>query len=285
MIIYNVDSLQIYTNPDQKIVAKISKEVEIPAGTDYFIKYNSKNLTLEEQINPATLRLSDNIKKAIAKSPNWIQRDLTRQFKYIDNPEKYAGLILNASKKYTDEIAFSIACSPLGNVAQAELIRDNAYYLYKIDKLVQYADIIDFDDDSGNYYSTIRYYIIENGIEKRLEYPMEIYYWYVVHPGLLGENVEYVYEKFWREYLFYHNDLGHPLLKEKLSDIYYLWDCESYSQEGNRLWKKNIEEHPTAIEAISYWTGKTVKYLAIGDRPNQPNIIAHEHNGFCGEIQ
>jgi len=24
---------------------------------------------------------------------------------------------------------------------------------------------------------------------------------------------------------------------------------------------------------------------AVGDRPNQPNIIAHEHNGWCGELQ
>jgi len=283
--IFNVNSVQIYSNLDYKIVTKLSKEVEIPAGTDYYIKYDSQNLTLVDQINPYTHGLSNNVKTAIAKSPCWIQRDLTRQFNNIDNPETYADLILNSSKKYTDEIAFSIACSPLGDVAQAELIWDNAYYIYKIDKLVQYADIIDYDDESGNYYSTIRYYIIENGTKKQLEYPMEIYYWYVVHPELLGENAEYVYGKIWRDYLIHHNDLGHPLLKEKLSNIYYLWDCESYSQNSSRLWKKSIKEHPTAIEAISYWIGKTVTYLATGDRPNQPNIIAHEHNGFCGEIQ
>ena len=284
-IIYNVNSIQIYNKLDQKIVAKLSKEVEIPAGTDYFIKYDPENLTLNDQINSFTCGLSNKIVNAIVKSPCWIQRDLTRQFKYLNNPEEYADLILNASKKYTDEIAFSIAYSPLGEVAQAELIWDNTYYIYEIDKLIKYADIIDYDDESGNYYSTIRYYVLENGIRKQFEYPMEIYYWYVVHPELLGENAEYVYGKFWRDYLFYHNDLGYPLLKEKLSNIYYLWDCGSYSQGGNRLWRDCIEEHSTAIEAISYWIGKTVKYLATGDRPNQPNIIAHEHNGFCGELQ
>ena len=284
-IIDSVYSAKNSTNLDQKIVAKLSKEVEIPAGSDYYIKFYSENLTLDDQITPYTNGLSDNVKNAIAKSPRWIQRDLARQFQYLANPEEYANLILDANKKYTDKIAFSIACSPLGDVAQAEVIWDNAFYLYEIDKWIQYADIIDYDDGSGNYYSTIRYYILENGIEKQVEYPMEIYYWYIVHPELLGENAEYVYGKFWREYLFYHNDIGYPLLKEKLSNIDYLWDCTSYSQGGNRLWKQCIKEHPTAIEAVSYWIGKTVKYLATGDRPNQPNIIAHEHNGFCGEIQ
>ena len=53
-VIYNVNSIQIYSNLDRKIVAKLSKEVEIPAGTDYFIKYDSKNLTLNDQTNPFT---------------------------------------------------------------------------------------------------------------------------------------------------------------------------------------------------------------------------------------
>ncbi|MCK4902033.1 MAG: hypothetical protein KAS76_01650, partial [Thermoplasmatales archaeon] len=88
-----------------------------------------------------------------------------------------------------------------------------------------------------------------------------------------------------RDYLFNHNDLGYPLLKEKLSEINYLWDCKSYSQPGHRLWTWSMENHPTAIEAISYWIGKTVPEQAYGDRPGQPNVIAHEHNGWCGELQ
>jgi hypothetical protein len=46
-----------------------------------------------------------------------------------------------------------------------------------------------------------------------------------------------------------------------------------------------MENHPTAVEAISYWIGKTVPAQAFGDRPGQPNIIAHEHNGWCGELK
>lgn len=281
-----VSSVKSSSYSDQSIVSKISREIEIPAGSDYYIKFDSEKLTLEgQEIDSYSKGLSEKAIFAIAKSPTWVQRDLTRQFHAIDSPEEYADLILNVSKKYVDEIAFSIACSPLDTVPSVDVVRDNVFFLYENDKWIRYADIIDYDNDTGNYYSTIRYKVIENGIEKQFEYPKEIYYWYVVHPELSSEDASYIYERFWREYLFYHNDLGYPLLKEKLSTIEYLWDCQSYPQPANRLWKWSMENHPTAIEAISYWIGKTVPYQAIGDRPGQPNIIAHEHNGWCGELQ
>jgi hypothetical protein len=279
-------SLGSSIHPDQKIVTNISRDIEIPAGSDYYIKFSSENLSLEgHEIESYSSGLSEKVKAAIAKSPNWIQRELTRQFHAINTPEEYADLLLNTSKKYADEVAFSIACSPLGNVPTVEVIRDNVFFLYENNKWIEYADILDYDDGMGGYYSTVRYKVIENGTEKLFEYPKEIYYWYVVQPKISSETAMYIYDNFWRDYLFNHNDLGYPLLKEKLANIKYLWDCESYSQPGNRLWKWSIENHPTAIEAISYWIGKTVPAQAIGSRPGQPNKIAHEHNGWCGELQ
>jgi len=285
-IVDSVYPMKNSPNINPKIVTKLSKEIEIPSGSDYYIKFSSEKLSLDdEEIIPHASGLSDKVKEAIAKSPHWIQRELTRQFQSISNPEEYSDLILDSSKKYVDEIAFSIACSPLGKVPQIEVIQDNVFYLYDNDESIQYADIVDYDNGSGNYYSTVRYVIIEDGTEKQLEYPKEIYYWYIVHPELIGGNAKYVYEEFWRDYLLNHNDIGYPLLKEKISDINYLWDCKSYSQGKDRLWKDSMEEHPTAIEGISYWIGKTVPHGAMGDRPNQPNLIAHEHNGWCGELQ
>jgi len=279
-------SVKTSSYPNQRIVTKISRQIEIPAGSDYYIKFSSENLSLEgQEIESYSSGLSEKMKAAITKSPNWIQRELTRQFHAIDNSEEYADLILDASKKYADEIAFSIACSPLGNVPSVEVIRDNVFFLYENDQWIKYADIVDYDDGLGGYYSTIRYKVIENGTEKLFEYPKDIYYWYVVQPKISSENAECIYGNFWRDYLFNHNDIGYPLLKEKLASIDYLWDCESYYQHKNRLWKWCMENHPTAIEAISYWIGKTVPAQAIGDRPGQPNIIAHEHNGWCGELQ
>jgi hypothetical protein len=271
---------------NQQIISKISKEIEIPAKSDYYVKFSSSNLSLEEQhIDAYTKGLNNKILLSIAKSPNWIQRELTRQFKAINDSEEYAILLLNASKRITDELAFSIACSPLGTVPPVQVVEDNIVTLQKIDNWIEYADIKDYKHNSGDYYSTVQYKVLENGTEKLFEYPKDIYYWYVVHPKISHETCKYIYETFWRDYYFYHNDIGYPLLMEKIARIDFLWDCESYFQHKNRSWKWSMDNHPTAIEAISYWVGKTVPVQAIGTRPGQPNEIAHEHNGWCGELQ
>jgi hypothetical protein len=271
---------------EQKIISSVFREIEIPPGSDYFIRFDSQNLTLKQKsVVPVTNGLSENVIAAIAKSPRWIQSRLTSQFHALNDPQSYANLLLNSSTRYADEIAFSIACCAEGRVPSAALLLENAESLYEHDQWIAYADIVDYDDGTGNYYSTIKYTVLENGTVKTFELPPEIYYWYVVHPVLTAEEVDATYGPLWRNYLFEHNDLGYPLLKEKLSTIQYLWDCESYYQPSGRLWSVCIQQHPTAIEAISYWIGKTVPNPAIGDRPGQASVIAHEHNGWCGELQ
>lgn len=268
------------------MVSRISREIDLEPGSDYFIRFDRQNLTLNgEDLNPLTQELSELVLGAIVKSPRWIQPRLTSQFQTLDDPESYANILLNASKQYADEIAFSIACCPSGKVPSAAILKENAETLYEHDSWISYADIIENDDGMGNYSSTIRYRLLENGTETSLVLPPEIYYWYVVHPKNTNEEIDNVYGPLWREYLFNHNDLGYPLLKEKLSTIEYLWDCQSYFQPAGRLWSVCINEHPTAIEAVSYWIGKTVPNQAIGDRPTQASVIAHEHNGWCGELQ
>jgi hypothetical protein len=285
-IIGTARSFDTAISSDQSMVSKISREIEIPPESDYYIRFDSQNLTLQPQvIEPSANGLSENVIAAIAKSPRWIQPRLTSQFHNLSDSESYADVLLNSSKKYADEIAFSIACCPGGRVPSIVFLKENAETLYEHDQWIHYADIVEYDDGTGNYYSTIRYAVLENGTERHFEIPAEIYYWYVVHPKTITEDIDAEYGPLWRNYLFEHNDLGYPLLKEKLSTIQYLWDCESYFQPGGRLWSVCINQHPTAIEAISYWIGKTVPNPAIGDRPGQSCVIAHEHNGWCGELQ
>ncbi|HVQ00678.1 MAG TPA: hypothetical protein VMT57_04110, partial [Candidatus Thermoplasmatota archaeon] len=263
---------------DQQIISMITKDAEIPAGSDYYIKFDAQNLTLKEkEILPRASGLSDTVIAAIAKAPCWIRAALTRQFHNLSDPEPYASLLINAMKAYTDEIAFSIACCPGGKVPPAEILKENVYSLYNNDQWITYADILDYDDGNGNYYSTIRYQVLDNGTGQWFTLPPEIYYWYIVHPKLTMADIDDTYGALWRNYLFNHNDLGYPLLKEKLSTIQYLWDNSSYYQGAYRLWTPSITEHPTAIEAVSYWVGKTVPNPAVGDRPGKPSIIAHEH--------
>jgi hypothetical protein len=271
---------------EQPVVSMVTQEIEIPPNSDYYVRFDPENNSLLTQnIVPSTQGLSEKSIAAIAKSPRWIQPRLTSQFHDLENPESYADVLLNASKKYADEIAFSLACSPGGRVPPAERLKENAISLYEQDEWISYADIIDYDDGSSDYFSTLQYTVLENGTEQHILLPPDIYYWYVVHPKITNEDIDAVYGPLWREYLFEHNDLGYPLLKEKLQEIQYLWDCESYFQPGGRLWSVCMNQHPTALEALSYWIGKTVPYPAFGDRPVQPSIIAHEHNGWCGELQ
>ena len=259
-------------------IGQFKKSVYIDAGDDFYIHFNESN-GLEFKKQDFNLTMEE--KKAIVRAPSWIQLRLARQLELISNGSKYAKLILNCPKKYVDEIAFSIATCPLNAMPSPCLLYDNAANIYKNAKYLDYAKLIDFDNGS----TTIEYKMLDHGEEKHIVCPMSIYYWFVVHPRITFEDAKYVYGKFWRSYLFYHNDIGYPLLMEKLHGIKWLWDNESYYPPSHRTWKWSMKNHPTAIEAINYWVGKTVNQLAIGDRPGQPNIIAHEHNGFCGELQ
>lgn len=261
------------TAAEDKIISKLSDQIEIPAGSDYHIKFNSQTKNLEKQEkNPMTTGLSEQELQAVAKAPTWIQRKLIQQFQQLNNTDDYVQLLLKSDLQYTDEIAFTIACSPLGKVPPVEVVEQNVHILYQIDPFIQYADIIDYDEGNGNYYSTIRYWVLDNDTILELEYPMDIYYWYVVHPRVNREEPMLVYERTWREYYFYHNDVGHPLMKENVQDVAYLWDSETSTEY-------------TGVHAVSYWIGNTIRYEIIGDRPGQPSEIVHEHTGYCGEAQ
>lgn len=268
-----------------KAIAGFSSTLTIGAGEEYVLKYNPSSDSFTKVTNPLTDPLSEKVNHAISKAPNWLEESLIYQFTKIDNADTYADLIITAKKELTDEIAFCIAHGPLGNPPDPDLILSNVEQIYKVDDFISYADIIEINQKFPDYYSTIQYTVLEgNNCETRL-LPREIYYWYIVHPQILSENPEFIYDSFWRDYLFYHNDLGYPLLLEKIENIEYLWDNQSYAQPGNRDWQESIQLHPTAVEAVSYWVGKTVPYQATGDRPGQPNLIAHQHNGWCGELQ
>ncbi len=275
-VLFIFSSYSMKNEEGNAFIGHFEREEYIKAGEDFYIRFSP-----EEGIDfeKSSSNLSHKEKIALEKSPEWIRLRLAKQFENLG--DEYADLIINSDEKYVDEIAFVIATSPSNAVPEPSLIYENAYFIYKNDEYLDYAKIIDFENGS----STIEYKTMDNGDEKVILCPMEIYYWYVVHPRITFENATYVYGKFWREYLFYHNDIGYPLLIEKLNGIKYLWDNQSYHPPARRTWKWSMDNHPTAIEALNYWVGKSVNQLAIGDRPGQPNEIYHEHNGYCGELQ
>ncbi|MFO8078656.1 MAG: Ig-like domain-containing protein [Thermoplasmatota archaeon] len=267
------------------LVSAFIDTIEIQPGKDYIINWSADRQKFNRYYPQEETVFSDEVKSVIAKTPRWLHQDLIKQFELLSDTSPYIDLLKKVSKKYTDEIAFCIAFAPKGNIPSPEVLFENVYWLYEIDTQISYADIVEYDEGDGNYFSTIQYQVLSNGSSKQYELPRNMYYWYIVHPQLLGESALLKYDSFWRDYLFNHNDIGYPLLKEKIQDIQFLWDEQSYFQSADRLWNRCISSHPTAVEAMSYWIGKTVPYQATGSRPAQPNIIAHEHNGWCGELQ
>jgi len=247
---------------------------------------------------------------------------------------KYASLIVNSENRLIDEIGFAIAHTSSDVLRRSdvypEVFVDNAKYLYLNDQYIDYADIVDYGDfESRDYYSTVKYYFNDTW-KKDIRYlPRDIYYWYVVHPKITDEIPTYVNPengdpappptgKFWRDYLFNHNDSAYPpdpyidnngdnitdfkyprdeyppLLMEKLDGIKTIYNGipynapKGYANDGHnntRPW--GYKDH--AIEAVSNWVAKTLplnqQEVTDEERPIQPVRIAHHHNGNCGELQ
>ena len=277
----SVASTQDITNITQPQADIIS----IPPNQAAILQYNATDHAFHWIQHHQPTAYGQDLRYAISRAPDWIELSLLKALEEVDNLDEYISLLLEAPTHYVDEIAYCIAYAPQGDIASPEILYDNVEWIYRIAEQVNYASIKELQENSTNYGSTIQYQTLtETGIQTVI-LPADIYYEYIVQPEIEWGNADYIYGVFWREYLWNHNDLGYPLLKEKLAEIDYLWDNHSYSQPANRLWTNCITEHPTAIEAISYWVGKTVPAYATGDRPNQPNIIAHQHNGYCGELR
>jgi len=245
----------------------------------------------------------------------------------------YASLIISAESKIVDELSFSIANTPVESLrdAQPEVFLDNARYLYLNDEHIKYANIVEKGNYSnGSFCSTVVYYV-QNGTEiEEIELPPEIYYWFIVMPKITDEMPNYIDPesgnplakelggKFWRDYLFNHNDTEYPpdpakdenedgipdvcypkefpppLLREKIENITILYDGIPYNapQGIDNTGRNNTRPFGYklhAIEIVSNWVEKTlpINQAESGDdeRPIQPVRIARHHNGNCGELQ
>jgi len=255
-----------------------------------------KRLALSFDQNSDTLELSSTIdtlpalcRQALDYAPNWLREDLSNAFRRLgDSSEFYAQLLLNTQPPYVDEVAFCIA--DIGpevlthRVFNPDLLERNARYLYQISDSLEYAEIVDHGIPPGDYYSTVRYAVLSGQDTVWVELPREIYYYYIVHPTTSDEIPrldDYVYNKHWREYLFFEADSGFPVLQH-------------YIKQARVVWRRTREVFPVgrpftpddcALDVIGNWVTRTITSGASGNRPIHPNVIAHEHNGNCGEIQ
>jgi len=248
------------------------------------------------------------------------------EFLKVLGEERIAGfieLLLTCEEYLVDEIAASIAYTSdnvlLLNEVIPKMFQENADYIYQTAPLLDYVELVEVGDyDTGDYYTTTRYRVLDNGTPLEITLPRDIYYKFIVHPKITEEDPMYIDPdtgnqappspqgkgRFWREYLFNHNDSAYPedpdpgdeydryptdiyppLLSDLLNGVDVLFNSTTHVAPGGR----RADYGDNAIIRISNWVGKTLilnqQEVSDDERPTQPVRIAASHNGNCGELQ
>ncbi len=298
---WNMVELDTYTAGTEKSINYVSvtspqkaKErsfkLLLPPKSVYVLRCDPQKFSVSDTLVP-NYGLTSKAKKAVNAAPDWVQPDLVDNLKRMNKSkqDELADLILNpVDENLRDEIAFQIAHITPNQLRaiQSSLIARNVDSLDAIAKELKYVDIVNYGDpkSGGNYYSTVRYKARDGEKYFEFELPKEIYYWYIIHPRGTDEVPKIVYGKSWREFLYYNNGTAsytdnvggdpYPLLRDELADSTYLWDFSK-----KHIWKTG------ALGAVHHWVGKIMHWGAKPPRPIQPNEIAVDHNGNCGEYQ
>jgi hypothetical protein len=227
--------------------------------------------------------------QALNYAPTWLNEELSSAFRRLgDSARFYAQMLLTAPQRYADEIAFCIA--KMGpevlrhRLFNPNLLLDNARFLYQISDSLHYARIVDHGSPPGDYYSTVSYAVLSGPDTFWRELPRDIYYYYIVHPTTSDELPrmdQYVYNQHWREYLFFQADSGYPVLGDYIKQARVVWFGGRQVLSAGRPFTPN----DNALDVVGNWAARTLPDRASGNRPIHPSVIAHEHNGNCGEIQ
>lgn len=226
-----------------------------------------------------------------AAQPEWLMYDsVGTSFKYANHRKFYsdnnsvflmernvparavefADYINTVPQKMVDELVFSIAHSGTASLMHsstwAEVWLNNTETLYHNDAHLDYANIVDYNLGTPDQFSTVEYWVKEEGCcnLSRQEYPPYIYYWWIVHPKGSDELPTFINPRvvnsghfgaeprwpagngtFWRWSVFnmadthwpddsaltvkYPKEENPPLLKDKIAGIKYLWDGVPYT--------------------------------------------------------
>jgi hypothetical protein len=271
------------------LVDSVTRSLFVPGGEEYAVRFDLVNRALRETLLPYSI--SPTALSAIAIAPTWLQMDMELNLQYLTTSlqnELGALLLSITDPRLVDEVAFSIAhlgryILAHGDFDSTVLLR-NAELMYEIDPELDFVEIVDYDLGGGDFYSTTRYVTIDGPDTVIVEIPREMYYWWVSMPKVSDElplQDASVYDMFWREYLYYESDSGYPVLRDVVAPLEAVWDGQEYNWPGGRAFTETM----LAVDAIGNWCSETVPNAASGNRPIQPNVIAFEHNGNCGELQ
>jgi len=336
-VITTIEDKNSYVSKLEDIGSNGNYNVHIPPGQSLIFKFCKATKQLHQYSIPYYDSLTSLSRQAIEKAPLWLKCDLRDVLIQLDSgfQDKWAACILGTKDPYVDEVAFSIATlSPQylsSAYAYPDMFRINAEYIYKYDSLFKYVRLKDYGSakQGGNYYTTAIYRQKDStGKIIEVEIPPEVYYWYVVHPKLSDETPGFVDPtviedspninlttpangKFWREYVFNHNDPGIPNndfgiyttyvdtnshvtssgvvpesiyeelarhMLDTLSKLDYIWD--GVVLESMVSCYKN--DHVMA--ALNRYVGSVMHFWSTPqERPHQPVRILKWGVGRCGE--
>jgi len=220
----------------------ITTTVQIDAGDNFYIQFDPEGATL---VVKPPFDLPEECDQALEAVPEWLKENLTYKYRQLSQEMRvtYANLIMDSpDERYIDEIAFCIAHSAVDNLQDdymfPQIFTHNAQLIYDADQYLDYVRIV----EKGNYTTVV--YKDKNGVEVELVAPP------------VG--------KFWRDWLFYENDSGHPLFLDRIQDSETLWE---------------------AISACNGWVSGSMSFTSNEERPIQPVRIYRKHIGRCGEYQ
>lgn len=273
-------------------VDSLSTTVRVPAGSSVHCIIDPSAASITPVVSPSAEALTEKAREAIAHAPQWLSLLLEDKFTGLPASDQnlYAQIILDAKDPYVDEIVFTIARLPDEVLTDegfyTEIIGENARGIYRADSALDYVAIIDSGTaaEGGNYYSTTRYRVEENGEVTEHTLPRDMYYWFVVHPKLQAELPTYIGTtvpepasppngKFWRTYLWDHKEEGYGALCDTMEGITVLWK--------NRI---NSPTENGAIGRLSQWCNVIMPW---GGHPAyrwpQPVYLYHQHCGTCSE--
>lgn len=256
----------------------------IPAGEKVLLWFEPWVDTLAVYEPQSSLVI--NAQAAVARAPDWLKLDLADNFRRMDPifQELCAFYINNAVDPFVDEVCFIFAhtapqtlCGPMN----LDVINEGIVSMYMADNFLNYVEIIDYGNSisGGDYYSTTRYLVEENGIITEYETPREIYYWYIVHPKNHKEAPNYIDPDtgnpaypptgvFWRDFLMNRADPGYPLLRNMLDTCLVLWRCEQNSLDNG------------AVGAVTQWIQNVMTFQSYPHH-DQPVRIYRLHIGTC----
>lgn len=234
----------------------------------------SGQLSLLEGKHPA---LSPSAMEALSVAPAWIRWEMAGNLSFLphDVQDGLVGPLLgDMDPRFRDEFAFLLT-----NIAPEDLGRDGVngatlleqiVLVYEADALLDSVEIVDVEGPlTGDYWSYARYRTCKGECDDWEDIPRELYYWYVVHPKLDGEELSPIDPQQGKE------AAGPQGLGVR---SYFLWPPDSLaSYEWHWVFRELTGQEAVDVEALKAWPDAS--HGVVQAMPADPLVLTADEEG------